>query len=36
MHHTWVILQSIAFIVVSLLMLVGGAHLWWMPFRRRK
>jgi hypothetical protein len=36
MHRALDILQGIAVIIASLLLLIGGVHLWWTPFRRRK
>jgi hypothetical protein len=36
MHLAFVVLQSIALVISSLILLVGGFHLWWSPFRRRR
>jgi hypothetical protein len=36
MHHAFVVLQSIVLVITSLILLVGGFHFWWSPFRHRR
>ncbi len=36
MHLAFAVLQQIILVITSLFLLVGGFHLWWRPFRRRR
>jgi hypothetical protein len=36
MHLAFAVLQQIILVITSLILLAGGFHLWWHPFRRRR